>query len=93
MYICTLRSLADPLPTLILAQAQSYRITDDIDEERSRSGYNLSHSGASCKTEGRAAEYSTHLELSTDSIPDQNWGEKPRVPPSLCKRLGTCHRE
>ena len=52
-----------------------------------------SHSGASCKTEGRAAAYSTHLELSTDSIPDQNWREKPRVPPSLCKRLGTCHRE
>ena len=46
-----------------------------------------------CKIEGRAAAYSTHLELSTDSIPDQNWGEKPRVPPSLCKRLGTCHRE
>ena len=21
------------------------------------------------------------------------WGEKPRVPPALCKRLGTCHRE
>ena len=37
------------------------------------------HSGASCKTEGCAAAYSPHLELSTDSIPDLNWGEKQAI--------------
>ena len=49
----------------------------------------LIRSRPSCKTEGRAAAYSPHLELSTDSIPDLNWGADCTI---CCKATLACSK-